>query len=332
VTVGANNGFINVPVGSTLFFNSSLTSQGGGNLSFYGGGSVVGNTNNPHIIFGLSNNVAQISVEYKYLEQMDVTTLALETGNSFGELTNGGLVGANIPPATNTVWPFNAEEQRGALNAMGAAIGAWGRGGTIVSDSTCDECVAAGMASIQAAFDLQMPSGDFYNYLTLNANGTLTGSGSGGGNFTDMRFFLAWGTHALLLMQNNPHYLCRYQPQIIALLPKLQKALDFYCAHGFASGSYSDQWVPNRDLSDACAPGLGNLLLSQYLNQTNWNHSGYNNGTYITKPTYGWTIIFCIPIMKPTTDHLWIQIPGSIMRGERYQMGAAMIIAIKVLG
>ena len=226
---------------------------------------------------------SQSSVEYNVLRNMPVSVLApviQQTWSPYGT----GFVGSNWPQVTGTAWPFSAEEQRALVSDMQCAIGCQGRGGGTVSDAQCDAMVAYIMMAIENTFSLQMPNGDFYQYVTLNPDGSIVGSGTGNtGYFQDYRFFLMETEHALLLMQNNAHYYGMYKNKIISFLPHIQKCLDAYYNNGWYVGQSNDQYTPNRCMADAAAAALGHALLSNYLNVYNWDQTGYYAGNYMTE-------------------------------------------------
>ena len=221
------------------------------------------------------------TVEYTYLANMvkdskQAPVLALNLGTA---PDTHGMVGHNKPGSDQTP-KFQADEQRGAFDSMVTGIMYYGT--SFFTQTQCNQYVSDGMLALTNTYALQTPNGDFYDTVTENADGTVTGSGSGTG-CQYMRFFLAYSNHALLLLRSSPTYSAMYATQINNLLPKIKKSLDFFAANGFSQSSsspgniHTDVATPNRDLICACANGLGNLLLC------NNTGSGIYTGTYMAE-------------------------------------------------
>jgi hypothetical protein len=153
-----------------------------------------------------------------------------------------GRQGANQTSA------FEADEQRGAMESMTAMIGLQN-----------DPYVARDWLAVT------------YTYSQQNAQGTFPGLSTSAAH---MRFWMAWSCHALLLLENDPHYGPMYSAQVQALLPNIALSMDYLLANGACSLDKTktqlmgDVPSPNRTLIIADAFFLGAELLQGYSTPT----------------------------------------------------------------
>ena len=145
-----------------------------------------------------------------------------------------GLVGSNRTGV------FVADEQREAMDGLVAGL-------VLKHDDYVERCWRA----VTATYDRQTPEGDF----------------TGKGGSSHMRFWMAWSNHALHLLANSPRYGSRYQGAIQALLPKVQRAMDYLTQYGPTQLS-NDYKSPNRTMIIATAYELGARLLEGYSDPT----------------------------------------------------------------
>jgi hypothetical protein len=220
-------------------------------------------------LIGLSPHLSAQTTwnQYEIVRNIDAIVASKITGWSDA----AGMVGSNSHPVGEP-GSFLPDNQRGATEAMVGGIASHDRG--IVPLATCDQNVALGFKAIQSTYDLQTDAGNFYKTVTENADGTVVGSGSSCVS-NDMHFFLAWSNNALTLLQADSRYGPMYAAQLNALMPKIQKAMDYYYAPDGVNPSYLDTSVytnpssgdwgsPNRSLTNATAYAAGATLLSNY--------------------------------------------------------------------
>lgn len=160
----------------------------------------------------------------------------LQTCGSFPDAQ--GRQGANKTSA------FEADEQRGAMQSMTAAIALQN-----------DAYVASDWLAVPYAYSQQNPDGSFAGLSTSAFH---------------MRFWMAWSCHALVLLLNDPHYGPMYSAQVQALLPNIALSMDFLLANGACSLDkkktqlWQDVPSPNRSIIIADAFFLGAELLQNY--------------------------------------------------------------------
>jgi hypothetical protein len=178
--------------------------------------------------------------------------------NTGGTLNASGLVGSN---QTNSP-AFSPDDQRGAMDSM--VVGIALRGRRQIADSLCDTYVANGILAIQTAYNLQTPAGDF----SLR-NDTITNPGGGSNT---CHFFLAWSNRALWLLQQNSYYAALYAAPLAALMPKVEKAMDYLVLNGdpnfdlpTSASQLSGDWGSgNRSVINASAFASGHKFLTGY--------------------------------------------------------------------
>ncbi len=135
-----------------------------------------------------------------------------------------------------------------------------------------------------------------YAYSQQNAEGTFAGLSTSAAH---MRFWMAWSCHALLLLQNDPHYGPMYSAQVQALLPNIALSMDYLLANGACTLDKTktqlmgDVLSPNRTLIIADAFFLGAELLQGYsrrlksLPTEQWDRVGWTmNSTTIRVRIY----------------------------------------------
>ncbi len=149
---------------------------------------------------------------------------------------------------SNKTSAFEADEQRGAMQSMTAMIALQN-----------DAYVASDWLAVT------------YTYSQQNAQGTFPGLSTSAAH---MRFWMAWSCHALLLLQNDPHYGPIYSAQVQALLPNIALSMDYLLANGACTLDKTktqlmgDVLSPNRTLIIADAFFLGAELLQGYCTPT----------------------------------------------------------------
>jgi hypothetical protein len=141
-----------------------------------------------------------------------------------------GLVGKNRTDV------FVADDQRGAMDGLVAGL-------VLKHDKYIELCWRA----VTATYDRQATEGDF----------------TGKRGSSHMRFWMAWSNHALFLLAKSPRYGPLYQDAIQALLPKVQRAMDYLTQYGPSQLS-NDYKSPNRTMIIATAYELGARLLEGY--------------------------------------------------------------------
>jgi hypothetical protein len=141
-----------------------------------------------------------------------------------------GLVG------NNRTGIFVADDQREAMDGLIAGL-------VLKHDDYVEHCWRA----VTATYDRQTPEGDF----------------TGKRGSSHMRFWMAWSNHALYLFAQSPRYGPFYKKAIQALLPKVQRAMDYLTQYGPVQLS-NDYKSPNRTLIIATAYELGARLLEGY--------------------------------------------------------------------
>jgi hypothetical protein len=177
---------------------------------------------------GFCNGIARAGTldEFNLLSQMppELLTQCQASGD------DDGLVGSN----RNGL--FIADEEREAMDGLVIGI-------ILKHDSYVERCWRA----VTATYDRQTPEGDF----------------TGKRGSSHMRFWMAWSNHALYLLTKSPRYGPLYQNALHALLPKVQKAMDYLTQNGPSQLS-NDYKSPNRTLIIATAYKLGARLLEDY--------------------------------------------------------------------
>jgi hypothetical protein len=194
--------------------------------------------------------------EYRLIRSMPAYPWSRAAG---GAPNSDGLVGGNQASSA-----FNPDLQRGAMDALVVGLALKGRGP--LSDEVCDRYIEGGMLAIRTTYALQTRAGDF-----STQSNTVTASG-GGANA--MHFFMAWSNHALVLMTKSPEA-ARYQTEINALRPQVQRAMDYLVQKGSpdftdsTSEMHHDWGSANRSMINASAFAMGHLFLSGFAPQAN---------------------------------------------------------------
>jgi hypothetical protein len=158
--------------------------------------------------------------------------------------TCGSFPDAQGRQGSNKTSPFEADEQRGAMQSMTASIALQN-----------DAYVASDWLAVPYAYSQQNPDGSFAGLSTSAFH---------------MRFWMAWSCHALVLLLNDPHYGPMYSAQVQALLPNIALSMDYLLANGACTLDkkktqlWQDFPSPNRSMIIADAFFLGAELLQNY--------------------------------------------------------------------
>jgi hypothetical protein len=187
-------------------------------------------------------NLAPISVNLAGLNQTELQCLrsmpidVLENCTLFPD--SQGRYGSN---KTGT---FEADEQRGAMQGLTVAIAL-----------QSDDYVARDWQAVP------------YTYAQQKSDGSFAGVSS---SAFKMRFWMSWSCHALVLLKNDTHYGPMYIAKLTALLPNVERSMDYLLANGTctADKSLTQLWQdfpsPNRSMIIADAFFLGAELLTGY--------------------------------------------------------------------